>query len=111
MPAEKPCKILPATSISILRLEAHTKAPKEKMLKAVQKTSFCPNASIIQLFRSWLATIVAKNEVAAHCAICWPMPKAPIILGIATFTIVADRTIVIDPIKPPMVTSHLYFLP
>ncbi len=30
----------------------------------------------------------ARNEVASHCALSWPIPKAPIMSGIATLIMV-----------------------
>ena len=60
----------------------------------------------VQEFNSWLATMVVKKAVEAHCAKSWPTPNAPMIDGIDTLTMVDDRTIVIDPIIPQAVTNH-----
>ncbi len=66
-----------------------------------------PMARANQALSSWLATIVATNPVASHCAWSCPTPKAPITVGTATLAIVDESTIAIAPAIPAPVTSHL----
>ena len=50
--------------------------------------------------------MVVKNAVEAHCARSWPTPKAPMIDGMDTLTMVDDSTIVIEPSMPQAVTHQ-----
>ncbi len=96
----------PAISVSMFGAEAQISAPSAKITSARLKVVRWPKAATAQAFSSWLATMVARNAVAAHWARSWPMPNAPMMLGTATFTIVAESTIDIDPNSPPTVTSQ-----
>ena len=87
-------------------LAAQISDPMVKTTKVIENVNRCPKEVTIQVFRSWLATIVARNAVDAHCARSWPTPKAPMMDGTATLTMVADRIITMAPNRPPMVTSQ-----
>ena len=50
--------------------------------------------------------MVVRKAVEAHCAKSWPMPKAPMIDGIETLTMVDDSTIVIDASMPQAVAHQ-----
>jgi hypothetical protein len=46
-----------------------------------------------------VAVMAARKPVDSHCAFVCSMPKAPMISGTATLTIVADRMTEIEAIK------------
>lgn len=80
--------------------------PTRKITLMMRKASFSPRLFASQALNNWLATIVAMNAVAIHCARSCPIPKAPITLGTATLTIVADRIIATAPVTPASVTNQ-----
>jgi hypothetical protein len=57
-----------------------------------------PKDLFTQSVSSMVAVMAARKPVAIHCACTWPMPKAPITSGIATFTIVVESTTAIEAI-------------
>ena len=65
-----------------------------------------PNTETSQAFSSMVATWLAKNAVAIHCALSWPTPKAPMTLGTATATLVDESTIETMASSTAPVTSH-----
>src|SRR5512146_1063314 len=105
-PAEKPCRMRPNTSVSMLGALAPITAPAANTTSARQNAFRWPKACTAQVLSSWLATMVARNAVAAHCARSWPTPKAPMMLGTATLTMVAESTVDIAPSRPPTTTGQ-----
>ena len=55
------------------------------LVENARNYDFAPElARANQALRSWLATMVATNAVASHCARSCPTPNAPITVGTAT---------------------------
>src|SRR5690606_36599997 len=97
----------PSTSISKLGLENAMAVPAKKTALMKRNAPRTPKARTNQALSNWLATIVAMNPVASHCAWSWPTPKAPITVGTATLAIVEDMIIATAPAMLAKVTSHL----
>ena len=106
VPAENPCRTRPTMTNSKALLETAIVVPTRNTALMIRKASFSPSALTIQALSSWLATMVAMKAVAIHWARSCPMPYAPITLGMATLTIVADNTIATAPVIPAMVMYH-----
>ena len=106
-PAEKPCSTRPSTTISKLVPKKASAVPAKNTQLITTNAPRTPRARANQALSSWLATIVATNPVASHCAWSCPTPKAPITVGTATLAIVDESTIAIAPAMPAPVTSHL----
>ena len=50
------------------------------------------------------AVIEARKAVDIHCAVIWPMPKVPMMSGMATLTIVALNVTAMEEINDVAVT-------
>ena len=77
-----------------------------KTVTASKKVARWPRVSTIQALSSMVPVIAARKPVDRSCALSWPMPKAPIISGRATLTMVAVRIVAIVPIMTVAVTSQ-----
>src|SRR3546814_4263475 len=66
-----------------------------------------PKRPISQAFSSIDTVIADRKPLDIQCAWSWPIPKAPMMSGIATFTIVDDMTIEIMAIIVVTVTASL----
>ena len=48
--------------------------------------------------------IAARKAADSHCALSWPMPKLPMISGIATLITVIERAVEMEPTITVLVT-------
>ena len=67
-PAEKPCSTRPRTTISKLVPRKMSAVPAKNTQLIITNAPRTPKARTNQALSSWLATIIATNPVASHCA-------------------------------------------
>ena len=73
---------------------------------AATKVARRPSALSSQSVISMVAVIEARKAVDIHCAVIWPIPKVPMMSGMAMLTMVAVTVTAMDEINEVAVTSQ-----
>ena len=107
MPAAAPCTTRASVSTVSLGASPPRIEPARKIPIAAFIVRRIPKARLAQSASSIVAVMAARKPVEIHCACTALMPKAPMTAGIATFTIVVDKTTEIVAIMIVPVAHHL----
>ena len=105
-PATAPCTIRLKISTDSLGLNPASTNAAMKTPRAPMKVLRWPKLRIIHAWSSMAIVIAARAPVESHCARFCPMPKVPMISGIATFTVVVVSTAEIVPSMTVPVASQ-----
>ena len=107
-PAAIPCINRPKLSASSVSEIPLIIEPKMKMVIIIALVRRSPKMEMNQAADTIPAVIAAKYPEDSNCALSRPIPKAPMMSGKATLTVVIERTTVMAPTMLVTVANHRY---